>query len=409
MTTMKTWMTLLICVMTLARVTPAQCAIGMDGFEWATCCMQVQPGILNLPTPPTLTIDGRWACLLDCDLEQDYTVNTTVSFNWSPYCDYALINLTATPTSAGAPFLGGFAYAKYSRTWTETDSAGITSQVWRFLINGDWQVSGTAPCPAPPSASIMPVHMHGFIDYICDPSLGWTCRLNINHLKGCWSHAWWSTRPLTGALAGNQRSYHLVAPSNFVFTPHAAPSGPIVGESIRANVLTWSPFNYECRGEARVASGTLGNVGSPECNSCTTVPAGASTPYQHQNLTGTSFCGSTPTPFSSMPFGALLPGGLLSMALGHWMTADGPLEVTTYFGLMNYTAPCTGEGPMHIVAGAATTLPLGVFANTFAPVGGTPLTMSTVLDLGNARLFPPFTTAPWGSPYATSILWQLGL
>ena len=395
-----------------ASAQPICTAFGNDGFELGPCCGS--PTSLNLPTSiPLISQNGKWGCFRDCGLEAESSVSVRLTFQWMALCDYGLMNVLALPSGAGAPQFQGYLFAKYSRTWTDfAYPGGPPRQVWRFLVNGDFPFGtvGPSPCPTPPcGATGQAVHMHGFVDYFCDPftGVGYQFRMNLNHEVGCLSHAGFSSRPLVGPPSHDDRSYHLVSPDNFTFGYVTPTSGNLIGESLRASDLSWTPFNYQCRNEARIVGGSIADVQNPACFSCTSSSGFMPGAYHQQQLNGYTDCSATgvATPFSSLPIPGLFPGGMLAHPIGAWNTPFGNLRLTTYFGVMNYTDPCTGEGPFHVFAGA------GVRYATpqvlFPTPSGLSLTAMDMIDLGNVRVLPPFDSYPWGSPYATSVVWQL--
>ena len=389
-----------------SALVPAQCsALGNDGFDLG-CCLPPAP---NLPTPPPLGQTGKYACLNNCALEQEWLVDVDVAFAWigGGIDDYAGLQVSISPIAPGAPMASGWVLAKYSRTWTRIGGGGGLEQVWRFLLNGDlyYSTGAASPCPVPPpGAAGQPVLMTGFVDYICT-SAGWEMMLNLNHHNGCLSHAPWSSRPQPPALAHRDRSYHLVTPSNFDFPPVSPPSGTLLAESVRSSQLTWSPFNYQANSESYVNQASLNDIGTPRCFSCTFSSTSAPMAYQFQQLTGSAWCGGTNTTFSSIPVPGLLPGGMLALGLGFWTTSTGFVPLTVYWGIMAYDDPCTTEAPFFIVSGVATeqSSPATLFPNTMFPVPPA----RTFIDIGSAKLLPPFSASPWGSMYVSTVLFQL--
>ena len=400
------------------------CPLGDDGFNTG-CCITPLP---NLPQFPTITETGLYGCIKDCALEAQFNYSVTIQHQWV-LCDYAVINITATPAAAIAPTLTTQQFAKYSRTFMEVDTTGVTRQVWRFLLNGDMVYGPTpasaVPCPVPPDvAAGIPTHMNGSIDYICGPNTTtqpYKVRLNLNHWNGCWSHAGFSTYPLAGAAAHTDRSYHLVAPSNFVFAPVPDAQGPIVADAIRPSIMNWMPFNYTCRSEETVQQGQLQTL-NMYCGSCGPAPAAAPPIFSDQNLSGVAVCAGAAAPFSTVPIPGLMPGGMVTMAVGFWTptTPIGtPTDLLIHIGFMQYTDLCTGDGPFHVVAGVTTRnfgAPALLFPNPAFPTNPGPHAVS--MDLGNVKilpLFPPYTLPSptpylgWGSLYLSDLVFNLNL
>jgi hypothetical protein len=404
---------------------PGLCQFGDDGFNLG-CCTTPQP---NLPTFPTINSTARYGCIRDCSLEAQFGYNVSIAFQWA-LCDYAVLTITATPTSAGAPVITTTQLAKYSRTFMEMSATGIATQVWRFMLNGYASYAPTSaalvPCPVPPTVTAgVPVHMIGSIDYICNP-FGTTLspyriRMNLNHMTGCFSHAPFSTFPLAGAAAHIDRSYHLVAPGNFVFTGVPAASGAILAEAVRPSIFSWTPFNYTCRTEERVFGGGLNTV-NQYCYECPLSTNLLQPIYADQGLQGVAGCNGLSTAFSTVPVPGLLPAGMVTLGLGFWMpTAADPshVDLLVHIGILNYTDVCTGNGPIHIVTGTTTRSPTNPVVN-FVPAGapGAGVPYSTAMDLVNVKILPispPFTLPTtsaypgWGSLFVSDLVFNLNL
>jgi hypothetical protein len=402
------------------------CQFGDDGFNLG-CCVTPQP---NLPQFPNIQIGGRYGCIRDCSLEAQFTYQLSIAFQWV-LCDYAVIDIMATPTSPGATPIITRQLAKYSRTWMEVGATGVTQQVWRFLLNGYAQYGTAAvppalmPCPVPPTVGAgIPVHMIGSIDYVCNP-FGTTVnpfsvRLNLNHMIGCFSHAPFSTFPLAGAAAHNDRSYHLVAPANFVFAPVPTSNGPIAAESVRPSIFSWTPFNYICRTEERVAGGGL-NTANQYCYQCPLGTSALPAIYANQSLQAVVACSGATTSISTLPIPGLLPTGMVTMGLGFWTPVAGNpahIELSLHIAVLNYTDLCTGDGPIHVTTGVTTRSATNPVIN-FAPTGGTAAgPFQSAMDLGNVKILPispPFTLPTpnayvgWGSLFVSDLVINLNL
>jgi hypothetical protein len=396
------------------------CALGDDGFNIG-CCQVVTP---NLPTFPTITIDGTYGCIRDCNLEAQYGTQVSIGFQWI-FCDYGFININVAPTTTCGPAFGGALLAKYSRTWRRVSATGLSEQVWRFLINGDLQyVLTTAcpsiPCPVPPQVALgLPVHMVGSIDYICNPigAAGYRIEMNLNHLPGCISHAPFSTFPLAGPAAHFDRSYHLVAPSNFAFMPVPEPVGGMAFEAVRPSRLPWPPTNYQCLSEAPIIQGAINTLAN--LCPCSATPI-SSALWADQRLIGTVACNGVTSTFASTPIPGYSAGGLLTMRLGRYLpTAVNPggNEVCIHWGLLRYTDPCTQTGPFHVVTGVSTSDPAA--PGQLFPVPGTPVAppQRVFMDLCNVLIlpvYPPATPFPvpvigWGSLFASDLVFNLNL
>ena len=393
-------LSILLMVALLAMAASGQvliCNIGDDGFD-VGCCNAPQP---NLPVFPSVTSSARWGCLLNCQFENDFMASLTLGAPQFVTCDQALISIGVTPLAAVGPSFSGFLVAKYARTWTRPSSSplgGPGAQVWRFLLNGDVvfqpNPTGAVGCPVPSCAGAttanVPVHLWGSIDYICTPPTpispgGWEIRLDLTHGPGCLQHAPWSARPLAGPAGHPERSYHLLAPSTFIFGPHPAPAGGIAGDSVRDALVTpSSAVFYQCFGEADVVQGSLSTV-TQNCLCTSVVPVTG--PWHHQDLNVSVACGPALTlgvSSVSLP-GFITPTGLVALTLGSYGTpAGGPGEdLTIYWGVFQYAPPCAPNNfPFHVVHGVGTS---GIPGVTFPPTPGI-APFQDFLDFQNHKL-----------------------
>lgn len=402
------------------------CQPADDGFN-VGCCVTPQP---NVPAFPTIQSTARYGCIKDCSLEAQFPYSVVVLFQWA-LCDYAMIDITATPAVAGLPAITTQQLAKYSRTFMEMHPTGGMRQVWRFLLNGyaaygPASAASLVPCPVPPTVTAgLPVHMIGSIDYICDPfstaAAPFKVRLNLNHLTGCFSHAPFSTFPLAGPAAHNDRSYHLVAPGNFTFAPVPEPMGPIVAEAVRPSIFSWTPFNYLCRSEEQVVGGQLGTQ-NRYCYECPVSTLALPQIYANQMLSGAAACLGTTSPFQTVPVPGVLPSGMVTLNLGFWTpTPADPvaMDLFVHIAFLHYTDICTNRGPFHIVTGVSTRstqTPTLLFGSPTTP--GAPGPFSTSMDLGNVLILPihpPFTLPTtqaypgWGSLFVSDLVFNLNL
>ena len=148
-----------------------------DRLDGGPCCVQAQP---DIPRLRSFTQNARNLCWRECDLEFDQVCNvrwifpvvsTTSGFDpCAPQFGRLRIR-----DAAGVKWRGRIV-AQYSRTWLETDTAGNTLQVWRFLVNGDLRptaLAGPSPCPVPASASVFQRVRHtGYVDLARDCATG---------------------------------------------------------------------------------------------------------------------------------------------------------------------------------------------------------------------------------------------
>ncbi len=335
----KSWMSSLVLAVTVVALAPAQvpCFLGDDGFDTG-CCKEPHP---NFPKFPKVAEKGVYACLRNCAGEAKFDVEVTVGEPQFFLCDTAIIEIKVTP-APGGPSISGKLIAKYSRTWFSTFGGG--RQVWRFLLNGDFDYGpsiGIAGCPAPPHAN--PSHVVGSIDYTCDPTAadpGTRIALNLSHLPGCISHGPLSSRPLAGAAAHNDRSYHLIAPNNFSFGVITDIQGSLRDEAVRSSPTgTCFPITYKCTSEADVVDGGIASV-FKNCV-CANSLTGA---WVHQEMKGAVACGPASSVFFTVAnFDPSVPLGLAALRLGRWSGPSWPgdLELSVYYGYLDYADHCS--------------------------------------------------------------------
>jgi hypothetical protein len=132
------------------------------------------------------------------------------------------------------------------------------------------------------------------------------------------------------------------------------------------------------------------------------------------------FCNSlSADPFSSVPIPGLTAGGMLCLTIGAWTTPPGTfpqpgMHLYHYFGVMNYTEPCTGRGPFHIMTGVATQTQFP--RQLFSAPGQMLPPVRTMLDLQNNLILPlspvavlPFPYPGYGSIAAGDLVFNLSL
>jgi hypothetical protein len=316
------------------------CFHGDDGFNNG-CCKPADP---NLPDFPEIKVEGIYGCISDCKLEREFKVVVVLSRPEFTLCDTAVIHMDVFPQTPGGPTFSSDLIAKYSRTWLRVD--GEKRQVWRFLLNGDWQFTPSAdatdPCPVPPDPC--PPHSIGSIDYACDEEAGLEAAiaLNLSHLPGCLTHGQLSARPLPAATSHPDRSYHLVAPANFGFGVVSAIQGPFVEDAVRTSPFgNQFPCTYECLSEAPVRKGEMAQV----FENCLCFDFGDA--YVHSEMKGEVDCGG-PFGFRTVGgFDPFVPTGLVGLRLGRWFgpTFPGDQELTVYAGYLAYDDPCVGPVP----------------------------------------------------------------
>jgi hypothetical protein len=388
-------------------IAPAQCGTD-DGFM-GPCCTPAAP---VFPVFPTMTVLGQSAALQDC-LPQCVWNTTNVVAPTQVLCDYWLFNLSITGGPADPSIPVATLFGKYARTWIELSPAG-PMQVWRWLVNTDafYVPSAVAPpnlCQIPFSALPpfnLPVHLQGHLDYaqVCS-SGAWNVSFVLTHMCPFEAHAPFSARPLALPAGLPARTYHFVAPANFVFGPCPAPSGPILADAQRTTQLF--PF-YQCMTENPIVQGNL-NTQFQDCICATTT--GPPPLYSHQNLNAiVANCGFV-SPINSLPIPGILPTGLRHLAIGTWVpiaTAPiypGPACVGMYIGVLTWNDVCPPPGPgFHIVSGVGT---VGGWPKV--PFGAPPgLIFNQAVDLANILLFPAFTPGI-GALFVSDRVWSFNL
>ena len=156
---------------TLALCPPAstQCPVP-DQLDGGPCCTVATP---RIPGFTRFAQDALEICWRDCDVDAVLPYRAT----WRPLkattttgapCGERWVTLELR-TPGGPLAWTGDLRLQYSRTWLETDPAGLQLQVWRFLVNGDLQPTGALalPCPMPPCLPAFGnlARFTGYIDY----------------------------------------------------------------------------------------------------------------------------------------------------------------------------------------------------------------------------------------------------
>jgi hypothetical protein len=378
-----------------ATLSPAQLCPQDDGFV-GPCCAPPAP---NFPAFPTLTVLGKGGSLNNCALDCQWNTVTTIAPT-QVLCDYWIFNigiLGATPVDPTIP--AGFMLGKYARTWVETGPLGPI-QVWRWLVNFDAAYAQTgailpAGCKYPFSVLPpfnLPAHYYGHLDYAFTCATGtWETSYVLTHLCPFESHAPFSAQPLPIPAGLPQRTYHFVAPGNFVFGPCPAPDGVILADAQRTSLLI-PGTPYQCQTENPIVQGNL-TTAFQDCV-CGTGTAISPPIYSHQTLSAIVVNCGVGQPVVSLPIPGILPTGLRHQAIGMWvpptggvMPYPGPECVGTYLGVVSFNDICPSPivpPPFHIVSGTGT-------------VGGYPMILFNAgitfpvfesVDIANMLLFP---------------------
>ena len=380
------------------------CFVGDDGLDTGTCCEKVQP---KLPKFPAVKDVGVYACLRACGLENAFKVEVSLGDLQFDLCDTAVAELQVSPLTLGGPTISAKIIAKYQRTWIDATTG---SQVWRFTLNGDWYFGpsiGVPGCPIPQNGN--PAHSIGSIDYSCNPNgpvASTLFALNLSHLPGCVSHGPLSARPLPNPAV--DRSYHLVAPSNFTFGAGTDIHGPFTEEAVRySDPGTSFPQTYTCLSEAPVTKGEM----VTEFKNCLCSNFSLAAPWVHSAMKGEVSCGASSFGFNTVDnFDPVIPTGLTGLRLGRWNgpAFPGDSELTIYVGYMRYDNPCTQLGQLnpHRVFGVGTVGPGGFLFGTpsFQPE-------KVFVDLQDSLVPSPFFPSSlqriFGAPAWSSLVWNL--
>lgn len=335
---------LLVC---LASTATAQC-IRPDGLDGGPCCAAATP---RYPTPPSFTQNSVMICWKDCNVEA--TNNCTAiwgasTFSTTGSCKRIRQSLDLVD-AAGVVKWKGRLTLQYSRTWLETDPAGIDMQVWRYLANGDLRPTssaGSSPCPVPPCASANGgrVRFTGYRDFVVE------CGTNVRHNAWMLTHACDLIDHNPGFPRGGtfhpERSYTLVGPSaSFAIgSPQPVEVG---GSSFEAVRRVGSPGALVCEYEEPIQF-TL----SPQQQLCVCGTPTASPRWVVSDLNLAGACGTN----INTPGGPFLPG-FLSMEIGMWTdpTTYPGLEMLRYnAGGYDYIDPCLGVVRQEVFYGVTT-------------------------------------------------------
>jgi hypothetical protein len=397
----------------LAASSAAQLCPQDDGFA-GPCCAAPAP---VFPAFPVMTTLGKGGSLINCNPNCVWNTTTTIA-PVQILCDYWLFNVSIIGGAPADPSIpGGFMLGKYARTWTETGPFGPI-QVWRFLVNMDAAyVFPTAIIPGfcqypfsvlPPFN--LPAHYYGHLDYAYTCTTGaWEISYAMTHLCQHEAHAPFSAQPLPIPATLPNRTYHFVAPANFVFGDCPAPQGVILGDSQRSSTLF--PV-YQCQTENQIVQGSL-NTAFQTCECAGATPVVPPSIYEHQNLFATVVGCGVAQPVTQIPIPGILPTGLRFQAIGSWVgaaggiaTYPGPECVGTYLGVLAFTDICSTPtpAPFHIALGTGTTggYPMIPFNN---PLG---LAFTQAVDLANVLLLPTFAPGI-GALYASDRVWSFNL
>lgn len=336
----------------------AQCPIP-DQLDGGPCCTQAAEFI---PPFKKVTQDALDICWRDCG----NAFTAPVRAVWTPMniltpsgpdCGYRRYAL-AIYSPAAVLLWSGTMRVLYSRTWLETNPAGMPVQVWRFLVNGDLRptaAAGPIPCPVPPCAPAFGnrVRFTGYLDYARN------CAIATNVTQSAWmlthacdfiDHA--PGFPRAGVFHPGM-AYTFVGPAaGFVVAPVVATEGTPGSPFEAVRRMLYPPLGttgpIRCEFEERFAHSL-----TPTTTFCL---CSAGPPLAPQwlfgPLAGGGSCGTT----ISTPGGPFLPG-YLSMGIGSWTIPGvypGAEDLRWNVGNYDYTEGCTGVLQNEVFFGVTT-------------------------------------------------------
>ncbi len=349
----KRALTFLVGLLALEAVTAAQCP-QPDLLDCGPCCTVAHPKVQGFPN---FTQDSLEICWQDCNIAA--VIGCQAVWSNVPILPFpgggACEPRTATLKLLGGGVLKweGKMRLLYSRTWLETDSAGLGLQVWRFLVNGDLRPQGpiAIPCPVPPCA---PAHGNrvrftGYLDYAK------TCTTGTLEL------AWMLTHSCDAI------DHHAGFPRAGAFHPDRAYTfvGPAAGFAPAAVLPIEGTPGSPLEDVRRLNLPPAGAAGPTTCDYEEAIQ------YTLSPLQQLCLCGTSPTPQYSIasllllgvcgtsistPGGPFLPG-FISMGIGSWT------DPTKYPGLeslrwnaggYDYFDPCTGVTRREVFFGVTT-------------------------------------------------------
>jgi len=309
------WMLVMgLMVVAAAGTASAQC-FTPDNLE-GTCC---DDAAADLPAFPDIDLETKYICFRDCDLS--FQADLPVKVKHNPVgCGLSLLRFDITNPGGAVVIWKGKLIASYSRTWAEQSptSSAPDTQVWRFLVNGDFKIDplivstyGSNECIVPPSyAAYGKFLVTGYVDYALDCATGdWSMSFALGHECDRFEHDnLFSARP--GVFGNDGRTYNWVAPAaGFVVDPLVANAGGVVlNEGIRNNDFSM-PLAMICETEQPILQGQFDAFAS-DCP-CQDGPAVAQ--WSTCRLFAVSDCGTT---LSSVPNDVW--DGLLSKGIGFW-------------------------------------------------------------------------------------------
>jgi hypothetical protein len=389
-------------------VASAQC-FGPDGLDIGPCCASILP---TLPAFPAVGMGGLNICFTQCNTTATRTLKVSWGVPVQPFCGEFTAPLTVTDAGSGAPMLVGTLVLDYTRTWTEIDTAGIPTQVWRFVAKADLStVPGVAVLPCSSPGCIVPVGPHptafyyGYADYSsCTAAGPWSSALVLYHACDRFIHApGLSDKP---GVFHPTAAFAIVAPHDTVqpFVPAnaIAGSGPVFGEATR-DVNTFTPPPNPCTVEDRVVQAAMTKLGAG-CI-CTL----AKNPKQQtlRKFDGTTNCvnaAGLPGGWASLAvaFPVLPWFHLITTSIGSWSNPNvypGNEEAWVDEGLFVHQSACNGDF-VELKYGGST-------RGGFMAILPVPVLVTNFTDLADnytAPLFGPYPSPILGSVQPTDHL-----
>jgi hypothetical protein len=390
----------LVCSLMIAGapVASAQC-FGPDNLDSGPCCTQVIP---NLPQFPAAQIPGMGICWNACSVAGTQDVRVDWTLPRLTGCGQYDTLLTVSDSGSGTTLVSGKLTLDYTRTWEETDTAGIQTQVWRFTAKADLSFSPgvVPPCTVPtciaPAGGQPTAFYYGYVDYMaCDVTIPFENVLVLYHACDRFIHSpGLSDRP---GVFHPGSSYGIVAPHStlqpFVPANVIAPGGPLIGEGMR-DIDTSTPPPTLCLAEDPLVSGNMTPLGAGCVCTLTTFP-------NHQTLrkfSGTTACvnaAGVPGGWASLDiaFPTLPWKHMISTSIGRWANPNiypGQEACWVDEGLFVQLDPCHGDF-IELKYGGST-------KDGWTPLLPIPVVIDGFTDIADNW------SAPLGGPYPTPIL-----
>lgn len=377
----------------------AQC-FGPDQLDFGACCgpvIPVLPGFISTSLPG---LGLQWG---QCTL----TNQRTLKVAWTTLvpginCTEFQTTLQIFDGTSGAPLMAGPMVCDYTRTWIETDPAGVSTQVWRFVVKVDLQnlTTGAPPVPVPnclgPTGPHPTAFFYGYMDYAACTAAGpFENSLVLYHAADRFIHMpGLSSRP---GIFHPSVSYAIVAPHSalqpFLPAPTQAGGGPLVGEGVRDMRMPGIPPGI-CITEDHVMQGAMTKLGAGCINTISTNPKQQTL----RQFTGTTNCVNTaglPGSWATLnvSFPTLPWFHMVTTSIGTWTNGNvypGKESAWVDEGLFVHSDPCIGDF-IELKYGGST-------ENGWTVTLPIPPIVSKFTDIADNY------TAPVGGPYPTPIL-----